>query len=263
MFDPILDRFRNAVEKVGFITGQSGNHVLVSNLTGGFIEAQEAASPLYWTRHIRETVHFSAGIETLLARNKEILFVEVGAGRSLLGLLKQHSIDGKRPAGINLVRHQGEHGSDKAYLLEQVGKLWAQGGEIDWVSFNGNHTYKRISLPCYSFEQIKYPVEVNPGKMVSENSSTTTRQLKDWIYYPVWKSSFLFPVPAQEGKKCFLFFSKGDRLSDSLKHYLLKKDDVLAENTDRRPVPKKERAYFRVGSDDPISLQCAVSGVEA
>jgi acyl transferase domain-containing protein len=58
----------------------------VSNITGTWITSEEATSPDYWTRHLRQTVRFMAGLHTLLQEPRRAL-LEVGrnpTGRAVL-----------------------------------------------------------------------------------------------------------------------------------------------------------------------------------
>ncbi|HLZ86223.1 MAG TPA: SDR family NAD(P)-dependent oxidoreductase, partial [Puia sp.] len=160
------------------------------------------------------------------------LFIEVGAGRGLLGLLKEHANNERRPNGVNIIRHQNEKENDAKYFTERLGQLWAHGVEIDWQSFAAGGMYHRVSYPTYSFEPSIFPAEVNPPAEKAgsgANSAAGQGSLKDWIYYPVWKSSFLPSPAATTGRKCFLYFSTGDPFSDSLRKQLIKDDDVLIE----------------------------------
>ncbi|MFL5381223.1 MAG: type I polyketide synthase, partial [Longimicrobiaceae bacterium] len=56
-----------------------------SNVTGDWIRPEEATDPEYWTRHLVQTVLYSAGVETL-ARDGFRLFLEVGPGNTVGGL---------------------------------------------------------------------------------------------------------------------------------------------------------------------------------
>src|SRR5262249_57580965 len=57
---------------------------LISGLTGE-LASGDVATPDYWVRHARETVRFAAAVGTLGARGCNA-FVEIGPGRTLLGL---------------------------------------------------------------------------------------------------------------------------------------------------------------------------------
>jgi phthiocerol/phenolphthiocerol synthesis type-I polyketide synthase E len=229
--DGILDAFRKELEKVTFNKLQ---YPFISNLTGEFIKQEEAMSADYWVHHLRETVRFSDGIKTLLSQNNEFLFVEVGAGQSLAKLLKQQQQSKRGTTSISLIRHPKESGDDLGYLTEGISQLWRHGVNIDWMFYYKAEKRKRISLPTYSFDRIKYPTEVDPfehGMSVNTHSINPNKnqELKNWIYYPVWKSSALSFTEKSIQRKGYLIFSFSDTFTDSLKTFLLRKEDDQVE----------------------------------
>ncbi|MDH4471669.1 MAG: amino acid adenylation domain-containing protein [Fluviicola sp.] len=191
MQDSILDAYRTTVESV---TRNPLKKPFISNLTGEFIKESEATSAEYWVRHLRETVQFSKGIETLLSLEEELVFVEVGAGHSLSSLVKQHLGKTSYPV-VNLLRTVKEKEDDSKYVTNRIGRLWSAGVAIDWNNYHQNETRRRISLPTYAFERIKYLSEVDPydfgaGMNVNMNNQPD-KELSDWFYLPSWKSSSL------------------------------------------------------------------------
>jgi acyl transferase domain-containing protein len=56
MMDPIIDRFAELVKK---IKRNEPRIPFVSNVSGDWITQDEATSPEYWARHLRQTVRFS------------------------------------------------------------------------------------------------------------------------------------------------------------------------------------------------------------
>ena len=61
---------------------------LISNETGDWMTAVQATSPAYWANHLRHTVNFAAGIQTLLGMDNAV-FLEVGPGNALTTVTKQ------------------------------------------------------------------------------------------------------------------------------------------------------------------------------
>ncbi|HEY0065824.1 MAG TPA: MupA/Atu3671 family FMN-dependent luciferase-like monooxygenase [Flavisolibacter sp.] len=157
MQDPILDEFRSEVARTAF--GKISTPFL-SNLTGDFITEEQASSPDYWTRHLRNTVQFSAGIQTLLAQEGTLQFIEIGPGQSLSGLLKQQPGQ-QAQAPVNLVRSEKKTANDLRHFTEALGQLWTLGTSIDWNIYHKDENRRRISLPTYSFEPTKYVTEVS------------------------------------------------------------------------------------------------------
>jgi len=131
----------------------------LSNVTGTWVRAAEATDPGYWARHLCEPVRFSAGMSTLLAEPGLVL-LEVGPGRSLSVLARQHEESAGRPA-IESMRHPGEESRDPAFLLRSLGRLWLAGVEPDWSGFSTHERRRRVLLPTYPFERQRFWVEMS------------------------------------------------------------------------------------------------------
>jgi len=217
VLDPILDEFETEFDGISFGEHTDSGCPLVCCLTGEFAEPDELKTANYWKKHLRQAVNFSAGITGLLSSIKAAVFIEIGAGRPLIGLLKQHGAGKVDPIGVNLIRRKNEEINDREFLHEAIGQLWTYGTQIDWDVFYGPQFRKRISLPTYSFEPNKFAAEVSPivaGQMKAIHPDS--KELKDWIYYPIWKNSFLFTGPGTSEKRTYLFFSKGCEFSSLL-----------------------------------------------
>jgi acyl transferase domain-containing protein len=229
MQEPIQAAFRSALEGVRFNKMQSP---FISNLTGDFISGEDACSIDYWVRHMREPVLYSAGIKTILSHAKECVFIEIGAGHSLSGLLKQHS--DSQPLSVNLVRHFKEEMSDMRYLATAIGKLWSHGIHINWEGYYKNERRQKVSLPTYSFDPIRYPAEVDPfdSELLSGlgiKNKLGGKELKDWIYYPSWKRSAFHATDPAMNTKGYLFFSFEESFSSSVSAELLSFGNACVE----------------------------------
>jgi len=133
----------------------------VSNLTGTWITAAEATDPSYWARHLRQTVRFAQGIETLLPGDP--LFLEIGPGRTLGTLVRQTAkARGRQAAVLSSVRHPNDEAADEAFLLESLGRLWLAGAPVDWPALYADQRRLRVPLPTYPFERKRYWVDAAP-----------------------------------------------------------------------------------------------------
>jgi acyl transferase domain-containing protein len=151
----------------------------ISNLTAGWITAEQAVNPKYWGDHLSSTVRFSDGLKKLL-KEKNTIFIEIGAGRILGMMLRTHP--DKKPGHmvLNTVKHQQEKVSDDYFLLEKIGQLWLSGQPIDWTEFYKEEKRYRLPLPGYPFEGKRYWLDAQanvfkPGKeepLVSQTSGT-------------------------------------------------------------------------------------------
>jgi acyl transferase domain-containing protein len=127
----------------------------VSNVTGTWFSAADAADPTYWGRHVRQPVRFADGWSALRAI-PDALFLEVGPGRSLAALVRD--TDTPEPVYPSL-----PHGScdeaDRAVMLSSLGSLWLAGARIEWSSSDRGERRRRVPLPTYPFERQRYWIE--------------------------------------------------------------------------------------------------------
>ncbi len=163
MQDPILPQYKAELEKVQFSSIQIP---YLSNLTGDLVRPEEIVAPDYWVRHMRETVRFSDGLKNLLAKGGDYVFIEVGPGQTLSGLLRQQPAK-TMPVSVNLIRPVKEKEDDLKYFTSRLGQLWTRGVEIDWKAWYKDEKRLRISLPAYSFDPNHFPTEVDPYKSKS------------------------------------------------------------------------------------------------
>jgi acyl transferase domain-containing protein len=130
----------------------------VSNVTGAWVTEAEATNPIYWARHLRETVRFKEGLCHLLNGFDGVL-LEVGPGNTLATLAAQHREINSARLVLHSLRHPNASHSDEAFLLTALGKLWLAGARIDWSGFHAGEQRRRVPLPTYPFERQRYWIE--------------------------------------------------------------------------------------------------------
>ncbi|RKG69028.1 acyltransferase domain-containing protein [Corallococcus sp. CA054B] len=157
MMAPILDAF---AARVATAPLRAPKLPFVSNVTGTWITPEHATSPRYWAEHLRGTVRFSEGVQTLLADDKRVL-LEVGPGRVLGGLAKRHPscapsrwVLASLPSPREAQAAEGQ--APRAY--ETLGALWRAGVSVDWKGFHGE-ARRRVPLPTHPFERRRFWVE--------------------------------------------------------------------------------------------------------
>ena len=184
MMDSISGLFR---ECVAYVSRQPPTIPFLSNLTGRWINDQQAVDPDYWTKHMLQTVRFSDGIATLLRQNGQIL-LEVGPGTTLAALARQIATPASQTVVLSSMRHPREQTSDLAVLLQTLTRLWLAGGDVDWAGFHRHERRRRVALPTYPFERKRYCVEPpKAGVAASAMTMATRRTPSDWFYVPSWK----------------------------------------------------------------------------
>ncbi len=190
MMDPILETF---AEKVRQAAPNPPQIPFVSNVTGTWITPAEATDPRYWAKHLRQTVRFSDGVETLLKEPQRVL-LEVGPGHTLSTLVRQHPVKNKEHVVLSSSRHPKEQTSDVTFILSSLGQLWLAGVQVDWSGFYEGETRQRLPLPSYPFERKRYWFEAGEQfySMASYQRALSKKlDLADWLYLPSWQRSAL------------------------------------------------------------------------
>jgi phthiocerol/phenolphthiocerol synthesis type-I polyketide synthase E len=168
-----------------------------SNVTGGWIRPEEATDPEYWTRHLVQTVLYSAGVETI-ARDGFRLFLELGPGNTVGGLALNLDCWGDTPPSLVIsLRHRYERHPDDAYLMGAAGRLWAAGGAVDWEAVHAHERLRRVALPTYPFERERYWVEAGSAAAQAARAGEAAERRSGpagWMYLPAWRPA---PLSAQ------------------------------------------------------------------
>jgi acyl transferase domain-containing protein len=193
----------------------------ISNLTGTWITAEEATDPVYWARHLCQTVRFDDGIATLLAGG-DWAVVELGPGQTLTSFIKQHPACGpdRLPLVFGTLPHAHEGRDAQAALLDTLGQLWLAGVPIDWKGFYTHETRQRIPLPTYPFERQRYWIDSpRSGQRTSTRGSISKKEdMADWFYLPSWKRSAPPLAVVDPGEHWLVFADAdlGEQLADLL-----------------------------------------------
>ncbi|HEV7667183.1 MAG TPA: amino acid adenylation domain-containing protein [Thermoanaerobaculia bacterium] len=186
--DPILREFGDFVATISL---SPPGIPYISNVTGTWMTAADAADPQYWVRHLRQTVRFGDGIAELLADGERI-FLEVGPGQTLSTLVMQHP---DRPVGqtvLHSLRHPQDRQSDDVFLLQALAKLWLAGAAVNWKGFHSGARRRRLRLPTYPFERQLYWVEPRRQTFEELQRRSVLRrrsEVGEWLYAPSWRQS--------------------------------------------------------------------------
>jgi len=190
MLDPFLREFEGLLRTVRLNPPRAP---FMSNLTGTWIRPEDATDPMYWVRHLREAVRFGDGITEVL-RGGERVLLEVGPGRTLTSLARQQP--NMTATAVPTLRHPQESVSDTAFLLQTLGRLWADGIRVDFLRFYEREQRRRVALPTYPFERQRYWIERNDALSASGQPAQAPVLRKkpdvaDWFYLPSWKRSLV------------------------------------------------------------------------
>ncbi len=180
---------------------------MTSNVTGVWITDEEATSPSFWASQITSAVKFSGCISTT-AEAGESVYLELGPGRTLAGLVKKNNDINAQSTGISgLVRHPSTQSDDYTHALGALGKLWCFGLKLNWEKMGGGLNCRRVPLPTYPFARERHwgpsrkHVLALPhfGELSDSYESPLRRNnLEQWLYVPSWKRIADLPSGRQQ-----------------------------------------------------------------
>lgn len=224
MLDPILDTFKSRLQQV---TMNPPMMPYISNVTGTWIKPEEATDPDYWVTHLRHTVRFADGLETLF-QNPNRVILEVGPGRALTSLARQHPSKLHQTTAITSMRHVREIVPDDRYFYLTFGALWTAGIDVDWSIINPVEGRRRIPLPTYAFDHQAFWID--PGNTLFVQSAqkdahlAKQKQFNDWFYQPVWKHAPLPRKLSAVEPKTWLIFEDDSGIGHAVRDILIERD---------------------------------------
>jgi acyl transferase domain-containing protein/acyl carrier protein len=152
---------------------------------------------------------------------------------------------------LTSLRHANEQGSDEAFLLTTLGRLWLSGAPVNWRAFYANERRQRVPLPTYPFERQRYWVEpqVLSGAPAKHQGALEKKpDIGEWFYIPSWQRSA--PVLSfesqlhQKVKNGWLIFEDecglGSQMADRLRH---EGEEVYTVKAGERFVKSEASAY--------------------
>ena len=218
----------------------------ISNVTGSWIRAEEAVEAKYWVRQMVSAVRYAAGVEMLLSDSSRV-YVEVGPGEGLVRLLRNQA--GQRLAVVGQASLGKAAESDERMMATALGRLWAEGVEVDWQRYYSSERRRRVPLPTYPFQRQRYWIDMKDrfdSDFTHQAASEKKRKITDWFYVPSWKRSVsLDPAPIEtiQAKNYLLFINKcnfGSAMADRLR---LAKHKVTTVSAGERFVNLNDGAY--------------------
>jgi acyl transferase domain-containing protein/NADPH:quinone reductase-like Zn-dependent oxidoreductase/NAD(P)-dependent dehydrogenase (short-subunit alcohol dehydrogenase family)/acyl carrier protein len=170
--------FTAAVSNVKFGTCQIP---MVSDISGTILDAGEAASPNYWSEHIRSPLNFFDALKTVSTYMAgPTLVVELGPGRSISRIVDKFRME---LGDVLSAQTLGNIETEAQGVLELLGEMWRLGARIDWDKLYQGRALKRQNLPTYRFDRKHYLLE-DTRPDISEKFSNTERWNR-WNPYPV------------------------------------------------------------------------------
>ncbi|MBC6447372.1 type I polyketide synthase [Actinokineospora xionganensis] len=179
LLEPARDKLAALVDSVA---RHAPTTPVVSNRTGAVLTAAEATSRDYWADHLISPVRFADSVAHCLAEGVDV-FVELGAGQTLGGLVRQHPTAGVDSVGT-LPAHwvAADRADDRAELLAACGRLWESGVGVDWAATHQGAA-KIVSLPSYPFQRTAFW----PEQQVDVVAQALPSRPADLCYAPTWR----------------------------------------------------------------------------
>jgi acyl transferase domain-containing protein/aryl carrier-like protein len=150
--DALLEEFAALVAE---LPARPPRLTIVSTLTGRALTAEEATSPRYWARQMREAVRFADALRQLSAD----VLLEAGPGRALSGFARRTL--GSGPLSLPLLAMPGggaatDPEAEPPARLTAVARLWERGTPVDWTALGERTGRRHVSLPTYPFEPARH-----------------------------------------------------------------------------------------------------------
>jgi amino acid adenylation domain-containing protein len=156
MMEPIVAPFTEVVQGIDLAPPRIP---FVSTVTTDWITDAQATDPLYWAGHLRATVRFAEGVQTLWQSPDRVL-LEVGPRTTATTLARQQAKDLKQQIAIASLGSKAEEEAEWFALMQAIGHLWLAGVSLDWQAFYAGEIRHRIPLPTYPFERQRYWIDL-------------------------------------------------------------------------------------------------------
>ncbi|TDQ00458.1 type I polyketide synthase [Labedaea rhizosphaerae] len=195
---------------------------IVSNSTGTTLTADEATSSAYWAEHLVRPVRFADGVRHCVEQGVDV-FVELGAGQTLGGLVRQNldaaaavGVFGTLPSAWTGMR--GASDADVPTALAAVrARLWERGVAVDWTA--GRDGAQLLSLPTYPFQRTRFWPDATQQTPLVIPGSLAAQQLgqpQDRYYVPSWRRDTVRPGGAEPFTGPLVVFADQDGIGTAL-----------------------------------------------
>ncbi len=176
LMDPVTEEFDQYMSGVDL---KEPTIAYVSNISGGWITADDVRNSSYWGDHIRKTVRFSDGVRTILERSVNTVFLEIGPSDILTQMCRAQRQECAFAVPTQANRYaveqvgSSDHGCSRisyAAVLSALARLWEGGVEIDWACFYKGRRQILIDMPPHPFQYKRYSILGNSAKVDSDTN---------------------------------------------------------------------------------------------
>lgn len=220
LLEPVVNSFRQLLRTVKL---NAPELPFISNLTGTWIQPEQATAPEYWAQHLRQTVNFAAGVGEILHDHSGVV-LEVGPGTTLSTFVRRHPLANNGCLVLSSFRRPDQATAEETEtrtIVDSLARLWTAGVHVDWSGYYAHQRLSRIALPAYPFERQRYWIDAPESKTLTQPRDRYPKQaFEKWFYLPSWKPS-LPPRPLQAK----------DLAEQALPWLVLSDDSVLSRQT--------------------------------
>jgi acyl transferase domain-containing protein/acyl carrier protein len=159
--EPMLDEFGAVVEKLRF---RPPEIPIVSNVAGGFVDAEVWTTPTYWVKQVRATVRWTDDVR-LLDEVGVTTYLDCGPDGAA-SAMAAFSVSGSA-RGVAFVPSVQSKADELEKLMGAVSAVHARGHSLNWNSFFEGSA-RRVELPTYAFQRRRYSAETYPARQSAE-----------------------------------------------------------------------------------------------
>ena len=185
---PARDKLAALVESV---PRQAPSATIVSNRTGAMLTPEQAVSSDYWADHLLSPVRFWQSVRHCLKTGADV-FVELGAGQTLAGLVRQNLPAGSGVSVFGTLPSAWTGGGlpeARTELLTTCARLWETGVQVDWAATRRGGG-RIVTLPGYAFQRTRYwpePSGAEPGGSGPGSAAARPAPPADLAYATIWR----------------------------------------------------------------------------
>jgi len=165
LMEPIQEPFFRVAADMKF---QAPGCTVVSSVTGLAV-SNEMSDARYWSRQIRETVRFSAAIDTLANTGCDLL-IEVGPNATLTSLGRAHLRSQQSVTWVPTLRPPKD---ELEHALSALGAVYEAGVKLDWRALyraSRGERGARACLPTYPYDRQRFWFAKKPRTLSNEPS---------------------------------------------------------------------------------------------
>ncbi|WGH74233.1 type I polyketide synthase [Tenacibaculum tangerinum] len=154
---------------------------IVSNIKGEFITDKEITEQ-YWANHLRDTVRFQKGVNTILDRGVNC-FLEIGFKAALTPLIRESNPD---TTTISI----SQPGFERTALLTALTNLSSYGINVNWEEVLKPFSCEKIEIPAYTFNRSRFWFADTNNTKFNTSAKILPHKSIENIYTDIFEESF-------------------------------------------------------------------------